>query len=630
MNAFVIDHDCTDLSRVPVQWINQAKSDLLIGYSHTSHGSQLETGISAFRGEEGSTYYYTYSSWAAWPGFFLNDMWANEHADDLGYEGDLAWLDATVVMLDAPDNDRNVVMWSWCGGVSDNTPAGIDAYLDAMNRLERDYPHVTFIYMTGHLDGSGENGTLHQMNERIRSYCNTNNKILFDFADIESYDPDGNTNYMPLNADDNCDYDSDGDGSLESNWANNWIDANPDSELARISSNCGDCAHSQRLNCVLKGRAFWWMMARIAGWDPGGVAPPPPSPFSLYYPHVASEAGHWETLICALNKSGEHSVSGVFKAYDDAGEAVSQNIVVTLPPRGRREIKVGDEFTNPGDIGYVVFESDSDEVCGFTKFYVSGQCRAAVPAVSEINTGDVHISHIASNQTWLTGISLVNTAATQKMLTIRFDDGTTRHITLEGYAHKAFSIRGLFDNVARPEIHSGIIEGMSGVVGLELFGTATQLSGVLLKDETASDLYFPHIVDNDLWRSGIVAYNPFDTSRNLTITPYTADGTALAVQNRSIPEFSRFIGSPSSLGLAHGTAWFHIRADGEITGFELFSSADANRLGGYTAVNINSAEGIFPNIDKNGETDIAIVNVADARATVLLTCRDDNGGQVAC
>jgi len=45
--------------------------------------------------------------------------------------------------------------------------------------------------------------------------------------------------------------------------------ANPASELALSAdySNCDSCAHSHRLNCVLKARAFWWMMARLAGWD---------------------------------------------------------------------------------------------------------------------------------------------------------------------------------------------------------------------------------------------------------------------------------------------------------------------------------------------------------------------------
>ena len=61
-----------------------------------------------------------------------------------------------------------------------------------MNGLENDYPNVRFVYMTGHLDGSGTSGNLNQRNEQIRNYCTTNGKTLYDFNDIESYDPDGN------------------------------------------------------------------------------------------------------------------------------------------------------------------------------------------------------------------------------------------------------------------------------------------------------------------------------------------------------------------------------------------------------------------------------------------------------
>jgi len=45
------------------------------------------------------------------------------------------------------------------------------------------------------------------------------------------------------------------------------VDSHPNSTLARLAEACDECAHSQALNCVLKGRAFWWMMARLAGWN---------------------------------------------------------------------------------------------------------------------------------------------------------------------------------------------------------------------------------------------------------------------------------------------------------------------------------------------------------------------------
>ena len=61
-------------------------------------------------------------------------------------------------------------MGSWCGQVSSATEENINTYLSLMNGLENDYPEVTFVYMTGHVDGSGLTGNLHIRNEQIRSY----------------------------------------------------------------------------------------------------------------------------------------------------------------------------------------------------------------------------------------------------------------------------------------------------------------------------------------------------------------------------------------------------------------------------------------------------------------------------
>ena len=41
----IIDHRHTKLADVPLEWIDAAKSDLHIAYGHTSHGSQIITGM---------------------------------------------------------------------------------------------------------------------------------------------------------------------------------------------------------------------------------------------------------------------------------------------------------------------------------------------------------------------------------------------------------------------------------------------------------------------------------------------------------------------------------------------------------------------------------------------------------
>jgi hypothetical protein len=226
---------------IPATFVTQAKSNYRIFYGHTSHGSQIVTGMGLIA-DENANYGFTTGQ-----GAFLEE----DDGVDLGYEGDLGWVDTTRQALDRSGSTINLVMWSWCGGVSDNTEAGINTYLQAMNQLEADYPQVTFVYMTGHLDGTGDSGNLRARNNQIRAYCQTNNKILYDFADIESYDPAGT--YYP-NETDWC------------NWCETWC-STPNACPVFDCVDDNDCQHSVCFNCYRKGQAFWWMMARIAGWD---------------------------------------------------------------------------------------------------------------------------------------------------------------------------------------------------------------------------------------------------------------------------------------------------------------------------------------------------------------------------
>ncbi|MGE5416026.1 MAG: Ig-like domain-containing protein [Acidobacteriota bacterium] len=263
-SPFTVNHNCTKLSQIPQEWIQKAKTDLHIAYGHTSHGSQLIDGMSGLAAWKGSL--YSFDGGGANGALDLRDC-PFSGAYDLGNPDYTAWSTATRNYLNG-NSTVNVIIWSWCGQ-ADTSADNITSYLYQMNKLESDYPKVKFVYMTGHLVGTGVSGNLNQRNEQIRNYCQANGKILYDFADIESYDPDGNA-YLAKMATDGCDYDSNGDGSLDKNWAIDW----QNSHTQNVDwYNCG-AAHTQPLNANMKAYAAWWLWAKLAGWGQTDSTPP--------------------------------------------------------------------------------------------------------------------------------------------------------------------------------------------------------------------------------------------------------------------------------------------------------------------------------------------------------------------
>ena len=281
--SIIVDHNDIDITALSEEEIQNVKLKLHIGYGHTSHGSQVTNGYNdpgfvelnsfANNGGLGLTLSDNIFSFSHGGSGGALDMCHNTYhfgsASDLGNPDRTTWANETRNFLDNVYPQTNVIMWSWCGQASSATEADMDLYLSLMNQLEMDYPEVQFVHMTGHLDGTGPQGNLHIRNEQIREYCRSNNKILYDFADIESYDPEGLVNYMELNANDGCYYDSDGNGSRESNWAIDWQNTHTEGVDWYSSS----AAHSQPINANMKAYAAWALWAKIAAHMDGSTPP---------------------------------------------------------------------------------------------------------------------------------------------------------------------------------------------------------------------------------------------------------------------------------------------------------------------------------------------------------------------
>ena len=219
-------------AEIPQSVLDDIRDRVRVFYGRTGHGEQITSGLAILEAEDA-------------------DRWAppeiEEHGGDLGSNGSTDWADVTREFLSREENeDVNVVMWSWCGGVTDNTPAGIRAYLEAMAELERDFPDVTFVYMTGHLDGTGLEGDLWEHNDMIREWCREHRRVLLDFADVDAYDPDG---VLHADDDDSC------------NWCGDWCE---DNECPA----CDACPYTNCLNCRRKALDFWWILAGVVGWSP--------------------------------------------------------------------------------------------------------------------------------------------------------------------------------------------------------------------------------------------------------------------------------------------------------------------------------------------------------------------------
>lgn len=246
-SAIIADHSSTGLSSIPDEWIEKVKEIINVHYCHTSHGSQIMTGLERLMNgnfsasaQKNRNYNY-YPDNCTMPDTIdylsLMDGQSTGEYCETYVSPDLYWetssgMDLTRSML--RNHNVNVSIFAWCSQMNYYSSSELENYLKKISGLEDEFPDVIFVYMTGNAQ-SGERNRFDR-NEQIRKYCRDNNKVLFDFADLDS-------------------------------WYGGVQHIENGIPMEHPEYNGDQAGHTTYESCENKAKAFWWLMARLSGWN---------------------------------------------------------------------------------------------------------------------------------------------------------------------------------------------------------------------------------------------------------------------------------------------------------------------------------------------------------------------------
>jgi hypothetical protein len=373
---------------------------------------------------------------------------------------------------------------------------------------------------------------------------------------------------------------------------------------------------------------------------------------SFFMPHLANADG-WDTRIAVVNQAAEPAeVFFHFYRTTEAGYE-KQHFPATLTTLEGGGFRMGplESFfpdITPDNARWLRIRSD--RALSGVFLFANEAFGGNLAAVSLVPAGarTLYFNHLAVDDTWWTGISIVNPdlayPARVDLQPFRPDGlaiGDPLQLDIAPGCRYINMLGAAFPPETLAEAGWIQIDADREVAGFELFGTndLSLFEGVPLQSEGQTTLYTAHLPAETGWWTGISVVNPNPGSTEVRITPYNASGLNAYTSTPTPYYYSAQLGGYSKFvtlvdqifpNPPRGpVVWLKIEAvpARPVLGFVLYGNFDLGILCGYPlagAVELRH-QGIAPWLDG---TRLVFSNAAGANTASVSVAACDAGGAI--